>query len=135
MIILEDIIHFAKSAHNGQFRRDGVTPYIEHVRQVAQRVQGDEEAEMVAWLHDVVEDTGVNYIDLKAIGVPQDVIDAVQLLTHINNEPYMEYLEKIKVNPLATKVKIADMLSNLSDSPTHRQIRKYAEGLLFLTEG
>jgi (p)ppGpp synthase/HD superfamily hydrolase len=47
----------ATKAHEGQYRRDGVTPYIEHPKAVAARVKGDEKAEMVAWLHDVIEDT------------------------------------------------------------------------------
>ena len=47
----------ATKAHEGQYRRDGVTPYIEHPKAVAARVRGDEKAEMVAWLHDVIEDT------------------------------------------------------------------------------
>ena len=45
---------------------------------------------------------------------------------------YEDYLGGIKGNPIAKKVKIADMLSNLSDHPSDRQIVKYAKGLLLL---
>ena len=122
----------ALAAHNGQFRRDGVTPYIKHPEAVAARVKGDEMAEAVAWLHDVIEDTDQTADDLRAMLVPDNVIAAVELMTHPHGEPYKDYLKRIKTNPLATKVKIADMLANLSDSPTERQIKKYARGLLFL---
>ena len=125
----------ATKAHEGQYRRDGVTPYIEHPKAVAARVKGDEKAEMVAWLHDVIEDTKKeNKASLKKKGVPIDVIEAVDLMTHKDGESYGKYLEPIKNNPLAKKVKIADMLANLADSPTEKQIKKYARGLLFLLD-
>ena len=129
---LDSIRLLALAAHNGQFRRDGVTPYIKHPEAVAARVKGDEMAEAVAWLHDVIEDTDQTADDLRAMLVPDNVIAAVELMTHPHGEPYKDYLKRIKTNPLATKVKIADMLANLSDSPTERQIKKYARGLLFL---
>jgi hypothetical protein len=55
-------------------------------------------------------------------------------MTHKDGESYGKYLEPIKNNPLAKKVKIADMLANLADSPTEKQIQKYAKGLLFLLD-
>ena len=131
----------ATKAHEGQCRRDGVTPYIEHPKAVAAIVGGDEKAEMVAWLHDVIEDTAKKDKDkrkvrnsLKKKGVPSDVIEAVDLMTHSKGKSYGKYLEPIKSSPLAKKVKIADMLANLSDSPTKKQIKKYSRGLLFLLD-
>tara|TARA_R110000824_G_scaffold139758_2_gene305139 strand:+ start:1219 stop:1647 length:429 start_codon:yes stop_codon:yes gene_type:complete len=122
----------AELAHKDQFRRDGVTPYIVHPQEVASRVKGDNSAEMVAWLHDVVEDTLFSLEYLREYGIQDDVITAVDLLTHKDREPYMEYIGRIKGNALATKVKIADMEANLSDSPTKRQIEKYERGLEYL---
>lgn len=129
---LDSIRLLAYDAHFGQFRRDGITPYINHPKAVADRVKGDDISEAVAWLHDVLEDTDYTVADLRAKLVPDNVIAAVELMTHPHGEPYEDYLKRIKTNPLATKVKIADMLANLSDSPTERQIKKYARGLLFL---
>jgi len=122
----------ATAAHEGQFRRDGVTPYIHHPEAVAQRVQGDEVAEAAAWLHDVIEDTGLTKDDLKERGVPDEVIEVVALMTHTNGISYERYLAAIAAHPIAKRVKIADMITNLSDSPTDRQIVKYAKGLLVL---
>ena len=122
----------ATAAHEGQFRRDGVTPYIHHPEAVARRVQGDEVAEAAAWLHDVLEDTSLTKDDLKERGIPDEVIQVVALMTHTNGISYERYLAAIAAHPIAKRVKIADMITNLSDSPTDRQIVKYSKGLLVL---
>jgi (p)ppGpp synthase/HD superfamily hydrolase len=122
----------ATEAHGSQFRRDGVTPYIEHPAAVVSRVAGDPTAEAIAWLHDVVEDTDRTKEDLEAAGIPAAVIDRVLLLTKRGDIGYEKYLRRIKADPVAKRVKIADMLSNLSDSPSERQMVKYAKGLLVL---
>ena len=85
-------------------------------------------------LHDVLEDTKTTAHDLLNAGIDEDVVVAVQILTKHPSRSYDEYLKLVKLNDLARHVKIADMLSNLSDSPTIKQIRKYATGLLFLIE-
>lgn len=121
-------------AHNGQYRRDGVTPYLTHPQAVASRVRGDSNAEAAAWLHDVLEDTSVTAQQLLHWDVSQEVVDAVQLLTKTADVSYEEYIQRIKNNPIALKVKIADILSNLADQPTDKQIIKYAKALLMLTE-
>lgn len=54
-------------------------------------------------------------------------------LTKVNGVEYIRYLDRVAECPLATKVKIADMISNLADNPSTRQIRKYAVGLERLT--
>ena len=122
----------ARTAHEGQYRRDEVTPYITHPERVAFRVAGDEIAEAVAWLHDVLEDTFLTVEDLRREGMPAEVIDRVVLLTNKGDIGYEQYLRQIKADPVAKKVKIADMLTNLSDRPTERQIIKYAKGFLVL---
>lgn len=122
----------ARDAHAGQFRRDGVTPYAVHPEAVASRVEGDPEAVAVAWLHDVIEDTAVTADGLREQGFPPRVVEAVQTLTKRDGLSYDDYLTAVAASPLARRVKIADMLSNLADGPTERQIVKYAKGLLRL---
>lgn len=122
----------AKKAHEGQFRRDGVTPYIEHPAAVASRAPKSPESQAAAWLHDVLEDTNLSAADLRAQGIPARVVDAVEALTKQEGLSYEENLKRVAANELAKGVKIADMLSNLADSPTKNQIRKYAGGLLKL---
>lgn len=109
-----------------------MTPYVRHPEAVAQRVAGDTTAEAVAWLHDVLEDTATTAEDLRAAGIPDEVIQRVQLLTKSESVGYEVYLDSIKRDPIARKVKVADMLANLSDHPSEKQILKYARGLLLL---
>lgn len=123
----------ATKAHEGQFRRGGVIPYIQHPKAVASRVGNDIDAQVVAWLHDVIEDCDISQEDLKEKGFSDTQIHAIQLMTKSREIPYDEYLENIATSPLATKVKIADMISNLADSPTKKQLKKYAKGLQRLT--
>ncbi|TWT85750.1 GTP pyrophosphokinase [Posidoniimonas polymericola] len=122
----------AVRSHAGQFRRDGVTPYVEHPRAVVARVGDSPNLIATAWLHDVLEDTDETRESLLAAGVPAEVVDAVELLTKSPGVAYEAYLSAILGNPIAREVKIADMLSNLADGPTPKQIRKYAAGLLRL---
>ena len=127
----------AIKAHKGQFRRDGQTPYINHPIDVRHRVMnrgGGERAQAVAYLHDVLEDTNVTMHDLIEAGFSLDIVNAVLALSKLNGIDYDEYLSLVKQNDLAREVKIADMLSNLADSPTNKQIKKYAKGLAFLVE-
>lgn len=135
--------NIARQAHSGQFRRDGITEYIIHPITVAGKVaKFGYEYECVAYLHDVLEDTHVTAKDLLAQGVPSNIVEAVKLLTQeegimsrrLSYDGYYfdEYLYNIKNNELARRVKVADMLSNLGDNPTDKQIVKYAKGLVYL---
>ena len=123
-------------AHSGQFRRDKRTPYIDHPASVAKRLRLESEAVVAtAWLHDVLEDTTETLETLRAAGLPEEVVLAVQILTKTEGMSYEAYLHCVRENTITRKVKVADMLSNLSDEPTARQIVKYAKGLLFLIDG
>lgn len=133
-----DLVELARTiatqAHEGQFRRDDVTPYIEHPAAVASRAPKSSESQAAAWLHDVLEDTDLTREDLASKGIPEPVILAVEALTKQEGLSYEENLERVGANELARGVKIADMLSNLADSPTKNQMRKYARGLLLLLD-
>jgi (p)ppGpp synthase/HD superfamily hydrolase len=131
--VIELAEQIAREAHAGQFRRDGVTPYIEHPKAVANRLSHDsEEVISTAWLHDVLEDTRETAESLRDWGMPEVVVEAVVAMTKRDGETYHEYLERVKRNSIARKVKVADMLHNLSDNPTGSQVSKYSRGLLRL---
>jgi len=134
MKIVDRAKEIALRAHSGQFRRDGMTPYAHHPERIAARVAGDAQAEAVAWLHDVLEGSEETEASLAQSGMPTSVIEAVRLLTKRSGLSYEDYLLGLRHNALARKVKIQDMLDNLSDSPTERQIAKYARGLLMLCD-
>ncbi len=125
----------AYQAHNGQIRYDGKTPYIEHVKKVVSLVGKDEELQCIAWLHDVVEDSWHTADTLLCAGVPKRVVWYVSnALTHKKEQSYFDYIRLINVLKVASKVKIADIVANLSDSPTNRQTVKYYKALCILCE-
>lgn len=125
--------NFAQMAHTGQFRRDGKTPYFNHVHGVARSVQPQTPENIAtAYLHDVVEDTDYTLHDLSKIGMPNKVVDAVNRLTKTKGVDYMTYLSSIKNNPIAKAVKIADINYNLNDTPTEKQKEKYKKALEYL---
>ncbi|WP_308557006.1 HD domain-containing protein [uncultured Sneathia sp.] len=125
-------------AHKGQVDKAGV-PYINHPLTVASLVDTEEE-KIVALLHDTIEDTSITEQDLIDYGFPNKIVEAVKLLTHNKNVPYMDYVAKIKDNELARKVKIADLTHN-SDLSRLKEItdkdkkryEKYQKALLYLT--
>lgn len=132
MTLLAKCEQIARDAHKGQFRRDGTTPYINHVQAVVEALDGDYEAMCVAWLHDVLEDSELTINDLQIRGVPGQITDSVWWITKREDDLYEHYLAKVKSNALSRKVKIHDMLCNLSDKPSRSQVIKYANGLLVL---
>lgn len=104
----------ATLAHDGQVDKAG-HPYLSHPARVAARVAesgGDERAVAVAWLHDVLEDTGTTADDLLDRGVPADVVAAVVALTHGPDEPPEHYFTRVNADPLALQVKHADLADN-----------------------
>ena len=126
--IAEDI---ARNAHAGQTRRDGVTPYITHPEKVAELCHGHLN-KSVAWLHDVIEDTELTMEDLVRMGVRPRVAMAVSALTKTKGCSYQDYLEQVASDNLARKVKVYDMIANLMDDPTEKQVVKYKKGLNYL---
>jgi hypothetical protein len=123
---------FALYEHRNHYRRDGITPYFTHLEAVANRVSGDS-AKAVAWLHDWIEDIERNIPNgiakLRAIGMPEEVIKAVVVLTKKAGQPYEDYIREVSENVLARIVKFEDMLVNNSDTPTKKQKEKYSIGL------
>jgi hypothetical protein len=137
VLSLTSIEALARDAHKGQTRRDGVTPYIEHCAAVVARIANaavDADAIAVAWLHDVLEDTVLTEADLLSLGVAPHVVEAVVCLTKVKGGNYQDYLVGVKRNRMATEVKIADMLANLTDQPTRGQALRYVQGLAFLLD-
>ena len=108
-----EAMKIAYEAHHGQVDKGGL-PYILHPIHLAEQME-DEYSTCVALLHDVVEDTNVTLEDLKKI-FPQPVIEAVALMTHAKEEPYLEYVARVKTNPIAKAVKLADIAHNSDQS-------------------
>lgn len=97
-------------AHKNQLDKSGM-PYVFHPFHLAEQMK-DETTVVVALLHDVIEDTEYTVNDIRSMGFDESVINALSLLTHNDNTDYMEYVAKIKENPVAKVVKLADLRHN-----------------------
>ncbi|PJL13291.1 phosphohydrolase [Stenotrophomonas maltophilia] len=103
----------ALEAHAGQVDKAG-HPYIGHVGRVAAAVRGDDEAEAVAWLHDVIEDCPAFAGQVQAFPAPLQ--DAVRLLSRTSAADADTYYARISADPLALKVKLADIADNADEA-------------------
>lgn len=137
MTTVEKALSIAYAAHSGQTDKAG-QPYILHPVIVAMS-QSSDAAKCVALLHDVVEDTDITIEDLKADGFSQEVIEAVQLLTHDEGVNYFDYVMAIAENDLAKSVKLADLAHNsdLSRLPNVtendiKRVEKYKKAIEYL---
>ena len=111
MPTLEDAIALAVEAHWGQVD-DAGRPYILHPLAVMLRGDTDDER-VVGVLHDVVEDTGRTPDDLRRLGYSAAVVTALDCLTRRRGEPYPAFVERAAADPIARKVKVADLEDNM----------------------
>jgi len=118
MSTLEAAILLATEAHRGQVDKAG-QPYILHPLRVMFRVESDEER-IVAVLHDVIEDTPYTIEKLHELGYSEAVLTALAALTKIDGESYEDFITRVGQNPLARRVKLAD----LEDSMDLRRLDK-----------
>lgn len=107
--LTNEALKIAYKAHEGQLDKGGI-PYIYHPYQVAQSMT-DEYSTCVALLHDVAEDTSVTMQELEKV-FPREVTEAVAAMTHGKDEPYTQYLLRVKANPIAKVVKLSDIRHN-----------------------
>ena len=126
-------------AHEGQLDRCGI-PYVTHPLHLAEQMP-DEDCTVAALLHDVVEDTDYTLEDLRRMDFPPRALEAVALLTHDPAEPYLDYVARLKQNPVARTVKLADLRHNSDltrlDTVTERdlaRVEKYAAALRLLED-
>lgn len=112
-VLTNKAMKFAYAAHEGQVDYSGL-PYIFHPYHVAEGMP-DEMTTCVALLHDVVEDTRYTLEDL-AKEFPKEVVEAVDLLTHRKETPYLDYVRALKDNPIAKAVKLGDLEHNMDES-------------------
>jgi (p)ppGpp synthase/HD superfamily hydrolase len=134
---------FAQLVHTNHFRRDGVTPYFTHLECVVNNLQiiihsrkcefkeFYEDMICAAWLHDSVEDKKTTYDTIKQMFGPTVEL-FVYHLTHQEDESYEEYIEFAAKTDHTRLIKIADILANLSDSPSKNQVAKYTKALKVL---
>lgn len=140
MKLIEKALEIALRAYAGKTDKAG-QEYILHPLRVMGKMKTDEEMS-VALLHDVIEDSDITAQELLAEGIPTDVIEAVLSLTKHQNEPYQDFIARVKKNKLATKIKIADIEDNLNvlrlaslDKDDLARVQKYHAAWQLLNNG
>ncbi len=119
----------AARAHRHQVRKDKLkTPYFSHPARVAMIVAvrfgcTDEKVLASAFLHDVLEDTTIDYDEIVKELDDKDVADVVACLSKdtrlIDRDREQLYHEQIAAGPWRARlVKLADVYDNLADAPS-----------------
>jgi (p)ppGpp synthase/HD superfamily hydrolase len=139
MATLGKAIAIAAQAHQDQHDKAGA-PYILHPLRMMLRMSSEAEM-MAAVLHDVVEDTDWTLDQLRQAGFAEEVVQAVECLTHRDHETYDEFVARVRTNAIASKVKLADLEDNmdmrrlraLTEKDTQR-LHKYHQAWLALRQ-
>jgi len=139
MSSLGKAIRIAAQAHEGQRDKAGA-PYILHPLRVMMKM-ATEAKQITAVLHDVIEDTDWTMERLQQEGFHGEILDALECLTRRDGEEYEKFIERVKRNPLAVKIKIADLEDNLdvarlkevTEADTKR-LEKYRQALQMLND-
>lgn len=132
LYLLEDLAEsLAELKHYGQCY--GTHPYTYHLREVVSLCSSPE-ARIVAWLHDILEDTDASY-ELLYHMFGKEIADAVHKISKYPHKTYEDYIKGVKSNGLSHIVKIADTRCNLWQSESEgdeRRITKYTKQLELL---
>jgi len=139
MANLDRALAIAVRVHRNQKDKSG-RPYILHPLRIMMRMTTEEEM-IVAVLHDVIEDSDTTIADLLKENFSPAIITAVDLLTRREHEGYEDYVARIKGNPLAIKIKLADLEDNMDMSRLRTvepkdldRLARYKKAYAFLTE-
>lgn len=113
MTLLEKAISLALEIHAGQTDRAG-HPYILHPLTLMVQMDSDDER-ITAVLHDTIEDSNLTIDQLQQkLNLPAHIAEAIDLLSHDKNEmDYDSYIERLRPNALALKIKLADLRHNM----------------------
>ena len=145
------IHRLSQYAHRNQFRRSG-EPYFFHPQEVGEIVDDyydDDITYHVAMLHDALEDgiplgnindedhffdLLIDELDEADIESADQIFDAVKLLTKQSGQDYIDYVNLVVKNRYALRVKLADMMQNIGDNPSQKQVVKYANAKDYLVK-
>ena len=137
MATLEKAIEIAVKYHKGQVDKAG-QPYILHPLRLMMNVD-DNDAKIVSVLHDVIEDTPLTLDNLKDEGFSDNILAALNCVTKKDGEDYDAFIQRISVNPLAVRAKLADLEDNMDLSrlpevtdKDRERVEKYQKAKEFL---
>lgn len=121
-------IALAAIAHGPQIDKSGKAYILHPLRVMQKSLQHGPAVQMVAVLHDVVEDTWVTLDHLDRFGFAPEVVEAVDAITQRKGlESYFDYIERCRANRIAAVVKLADLADN---SDPVRRFGKNYEGMI-----
>ena len=112
MSLIEQSLAIALRAYAGKTDKAGHA-YILHPLRLMAKMSNETEMS-VALLHDVIEDSDITAAQLLTEGIPEQVVTAVLCLSKQRNETYQDFVLRAKQNPLARKVKLADIEDNMA---------------------
>jgi len=134
MQLLSKTIILATKAHDAQLDKAG-KPYILHPLRVMMKVDSID-MKIVAVLHDILEDTELTKEDLLREGFSQEIVETIECLTRKENEDYMDFIKRCKINYMAKIVKLADLEDNCDlkriENPTEKdyeRVKKYKKAI------
>ncbi len=141
-------LSLALKCHHGQTNKHDNEPYLLHVHRVSIRTlntkifwekEEEQKYEAVAWLHDIIEDTEMTIAELRN-HFPDEIVQAVIAITKVQGESNEDYYHRVKMNPIALSVKIADLHDNFGrnyliedEAKRLRMAHKYSLGISILT--
>lgn len=136
--IYNKALEIAFEAHKGQLDKGGEA-YIMHPIRVSQKCKTSQ-AKIVALLHDVLEDSNITTTQLHELGIPDEIISWVLILTKEPNKVYKTYIAKVGNFDITTEVKLADLEDNMDISRLHEELtekdyirlRKYKKAYEYL---
>ena len=135
---LERAIEIATRTHAGQTDKGGA-PYILHPLRVMLRVAPGAQ-QIVAVLHDVVEDSDVTFEDLEREGFAAEVISGLRAVTKVEGESYEDFVARAARDPVGKAVKLADLMENSDLSriaqPSQKdleRVAKYRRAIAYLS--
>lgn len=124
-------------SHEGQYDKGG-NPYFLHPQAVAASLESTEH-KIVAYLHDVIEDTDVTPEELIEMGFTYRIVNSIRILTKTDGVSYEDYLKTVKMDSNAWHVKMADIKHNMDISRIKNpgeadfaRLEKYKKALDFL---
>lgn len=137
-ITFSEIYTFAYNKHKGQKDLAG-KEYFGHLKRVSEGLITTDEI-IVAYLHDVLEDTDATIDDLIQLGLSDEQITAIRLMTKKKGDNYDEYIDRIKGNKIARQVKIKDLEDNMDltrllhlEEKDIERLKKYHKSYIKLT--
>lgn len=104
----------AEKYHEGQVDKAG-SPYMEHLLKVSSTVVTLDE-QVVALLHDILEDTSCSATDLVCYGIPERLVTSIEAMSRKSGEQYSEFIKRVKKDPIARIVKLADLEHNMDET-------------------